>query len=164
MQVIGIHQVASLDQAIWDGPVILFNLTQQGYGDTIVFSPFSHFMATSLSQRHETSYTALEYGVTGSMSTIPANYMQSFILFYSPHGINKGVREWGQTMQRAFNRTNKHRLNDISLNYIGYYMDNGAYYFHNTMPGTNYEDTLINIKNEVKSSNSLHGNFRMVLL
>ena len=83
-------------------------------------------MATSLWQRHETFFSALEYGVTGSMSTIPANYTQSFILFYSPRGINRGVREWGQTMQRAFNRTQKHRLNDLSLNYIGYYMDNGA--------------------------------------
>ena len=136
--------------ALYDAPMILFNLTQQGHGDTVVFSPFSHFMATSLWQRSETSYTALEYGVTGSMSTIPANYAQSFILFYSPRGINKGVREWGQTMQRAFNRTQTHRLNDLSLNYMGYYMDNGAYYFHNTMPGLNYEDTQVNIVNQIK--------------
>ena len=83
-------------------------------------------MATSLWQRHETFFSALEYGVTGSMSTIPANYTQSFILFYSPRGINRGRRAWDQTTPRAFNRTQKQRLNDLSLNYIGYYMDNGA--------------------------------------
>ena len=141
------HVIAN---AAWDSPVIVFNLTQRGSGDTVILSSFSNFMATSLSQRQEGSYAALEYGVTGSMITVPANYTQSFIVFYSSNGINKGVREWGQTMQRAFNRTQQHRLNDVSLNYMGYYMDNGAYYFHNTMPGTNYEDTTINIVNQIQ--------------
>jgi hypothetical protein len=81
------------------GPVVLFNLTERGEGDMLVLSPFSHFMATSLSQRSN----ILKHGVMGSISTIPANYMHSMIVFYSPHGLNSGIREWGQTMQRAFN-------------------------------------------------------------
>jgi hypothetical protein len=86
-----------------------------------------------LAQKDTKPQRALEYGVVGSMSTIPANYMHSFIVFYSAQGINKGMREWGQTLQRVFNRTNEHRLNDLSLNYLGYYIDNGAYYCYNTM-------------------------------
>ncbi len=56
----------------------------------------------------------LEYGVMGSILSIPANYNHSMIVFYSSRGINEGVREWGQTMQRAYNRTNEHRLNDLT--------------------------------------------------
>jgi hypothetical protein len=121
------------------GPVVLFNLTQVGEGDLLVLSPFSRFMATSLSQRSN----VLEYGVMGSMSYIPANYNQSLIVFYSPRGINNGIREWGQTMQHAFNRTNQNRLNDLTINYLGYYTDNGAYYYYNTEQGMNYEQTMI---------------------
>ena len=127
------------------GPVVLFNLTQQGNGDTLFLSPFSRFMDTSLTQRNQTSCRALEYGVVGSMSTIPAAYEHSFIVFYSSQGINRAVRAWGEAMQRVYKRTNEHRVNDISLNYIGYYMDNGAYYFHNTIPGKNYQDTMLEI-------------------
>ena len=131
------------------GPVVLFNLTQQGNGDTLVLSPFSRFMDTSLTQTDQPPRRALEYGVIGSMQTIPDNYMHSFIVFYSSQGINKAVREWGQTMQRVFNRTNEHRLNDLSLNYIGYYIDNGAYYCYNTLPGKNYQDTMIEIAQQI---------------
>jgi hypothetical protein len=115
-----------------DGLVALFDLAHRGEGDMLVLSPMSHFMATSISQRNETLDSIFEYGVMGSMSTIPANYMHSFIIFYSPRGINAGVQEWGRTMQRAFNRTNKHRLNDVAVNYVGYYTNNGGYYYYNT--------------------------------
>ena len=50
--------------------IILFNLTQQGEGDILVLSPFSQFMATSLSQ---TNSNISEYG--------------------------KGIRDWCQIMQ-----------------------------------------------------------------
>jgi hypothetical protein len=132
-----------------DGPVVLFNLTQQGEGDVLVLSPFSHFMATSLSQRNNTRDSILEYGVMGSMSSIPANYMHSFIVFYFPRGVNEGLREWGQTMQKAYNRTNQHRLNDLTINYLGYYTDNGGYYYYNTEQGMNYETTMINVAHQI---------------
>ncbi|CAF4445138.1 unnamed protein product, partial [Rotaria magnacalcarata] len=40
--------------------------------------------------------------------------------------------QWGSLMQKVFNRTNKYRLNDLTINYLGYYTDNGAYYYYNT--------------------------------
>ncbi|CAF3719866.1 unnamed protein product [Adineta steineri] len=127
------------------GPVVLFNLTQRGENDILVLSPFSRFMATSLSQTNN----RLEYGVMGSILTIPANYNHSMIVFYSSEGINEGIRKWGKTMQKAFNRTNKNRLNDLTINYLGYYTDNGAYYYYNTEQGMNYEETMINVHNQI---------------
>jgi hypothetical protein len=132
-----------------DGPVALFDLAHRGEGDMLVLSPMSHFMATSVSQRNETLDSIFEYGVMGSISTIPANYMHSFIVFYSPHGINAGVQEWGQIMQRVFNRTNQHRLNDVTVNYVGYYTNNGGYYYYNTEKGINYEETMVNVAHQI---------------
>jgi hypothetical protein len=113
-----------------------------GEDDILVLSPYSHFMATSLIQRKNSSDSVLEYGVMGSMSSIPANYNHSMIIFYSSHGINEGIREWGETMQRAFNRTNQNRLTDLTINYLGYY------YYH-TEQGMNYEETMINICHQI---------------
>jgi hypothetical protein len=124
-----------INSGMQGGPVILFNFTQQGEEDILVLSPFSRFMATSIG---ETNHT-LEYRVMGSILSIPANYNHSMIVFYSSKGINEGMREWDQTMQKAYNRTNEHRLNDITINYLGYYNDGGAYYFYNTEQGINYE-------------------------
>ena len=132
------------------GPVVVFDANHRGEADMMVLSPLSHFMATSLNQRNRTDERVLEYGVMGSMGTIPANYVQSFIVFYSPHGVNEGVREWGALMQRAFNRTNENRLNDITVNYLGYYTDNGGYYYYNTEPGQNYEQTMIDAMQQIK--------------
>jgi hypothetical protein len=106
-------------------------------------------MDTSFLQTTRASNSILEYGVVGSMTTVPANYTQSFIVFHSPQGVNKATREWGQTLQRVYNRTNEYRLNDLSLNYLGYYIDNGGYYCYNTLPGTNYEDTMIEIAEQI---------------
>jgi hypothetical protein len=133
-----------------DGPVTLFDLAHQGETDMLVLSPFSHFMATSLSQRNTGLDSVLEYGVLGSIATIPPNYMHSFIVFYSPNGINDGIQEWGQTMQRAFNRSNEHRLNDLAVNYLGYFTNNGGYYYYNTQPGLNYEETMVNVAHDIK--------------
>ncbi|CAF3718368.1 unnamed protein product [Rotaria sp. Silwood1] len=131
---------------IQSGPVVLFNLTQQGEGDMLVLSPFSQFMATSLSQ---TNSNILEFGVMGSMLSIPANYTHSMVVFYALNGINEGIREWGQIMQSEYNRTNLHRLSDVTINYLGYYTDNGGYYYYNTEKGVNYEETMVDVRHQI---------------
>ena len=134
------------------GPVVVFDLASKGEGDALVISPFSHFMATSLTQRNRTlaGSSDLEYGVMGSMKSIPPNYEQSLIVFYSHDGVNVAVREWGEVMQKAFDRTNEHRLNDITINTLGYYTDNGGYYYYNTESGVNYEQTIIDAAHLIK--------------
>jgi hypothetical protein len=83
------------------------------------------------------------------MLSIPANYNHSMIIFYSSNGINEGIRQWGETMQREYNRTNQHRLNDLTINSLGYYTDNGGYYYYNTEKGINYEETMVNVRHQV---------------
>ena len=133
-----------------DGPIVLLDLNKRGEGDMMVLSPLSHFMATSLYQRNKQTQPVLEYGVMGSMTTIPANYVQSFIVFHSPDGTNEGIREWGELMQRAFNRTEENRFNDITVNYLGYYTNNGGYYYYNPEVGQTFEQTMIDVFQQIK--------------
>ncbi|CAF3984657.1 unnamed protein product [Rotaria sordida] len=137
---------AVIDSGMEGGPIVIFNFTQQGENDLLILSPFSQFMATSLSQ----TTNILQCGVLGSIISIPENYNYSMIIFYSSKGINEGIREWGKTMQQAYNRTNQYRLNDLTINYLGYYTDNGAYYYYNTEKEINYEETLINIYHQIR--------------
>ncbi|CAF1295347.1 unnamed protein product [Didymodactylos carnosus] len=99
------------------GPVVLFNLTQHGQNDVIILSPFVQFMATSLSQQDN----ILQYGVMGSIKTIPANYNHTMILFYSSNRINDALRQY----------------------------DGGAYYYYNTESGLNYEETLLSVHKKI---------------
>ncbi len=57
----------------------------------------------------------------GSILSITPKYNHSFIIFYSSKGINEGIKEWGETMQKAYNRTNQYRINDLTINNLGYY-------------------------------------------
>ncbi|CAF1399023.1 unnamed protein product [Adineta ricciae] len=132
-----------VEAGIESGPIVVFNLTQQGEGDMLVLSPFSQFMSSSFVQ---TNTSTLEYGVLGSILSIPSNYNHSMMVFYSPNGINLGVREWGQLMQKEYNRTQKYRSADLTINYLGYYTDNGGYYYYNTEKGVNYEETMVDIR------------------
>lgn len=127
------------------GPLVIFNQTQRGEGDILVLSPLSRFMATSIAQ----TKNILEYGVVGSMFSITPNYNHSLIVFYSSKGINEGIREWGQVMQRAYNRTDEYRINDLSINNLGYYTDNGAYYYYHTEDGMNYEQTMLDALHQI---------------
>ena len=135
-----------IESGMQGGPIVLFDLPKQGEGDILVLSSFSRFMATSLSQKNKNT---LEFGVIGSMLSIPADYNHSMLVFYSSKGINEGIREWGQIMQREYQRTDQYRLNDLTINYLGYYTDNGGYYYYNTEKGTNYEETIVDIRHKV---------------
>ncbi|CAF1382632.1 unnamed protein product, partial [Adineta ricciae] len=132
-----------VESGIESGPIVIFNLTQQGEGDLLILSPFSQFMSSSFVQ---TNTSTLEYGVLGSILSIPSNYNHSMMVFYSPNGINLGIREWGQMMQKEYNRTQKYRSADLTINYLGYYTDNGGYYYYNTEKGVNYEETMVDIR------------------
>ncbi|CAF1238587.1 unnamed protein product [Adineta ricciae] len=136
-----------VQSGIGSGPIVVFNLTQKGEGDLLVLSPFSHFMSSSFSQ---TKQNTLEYGVMGSILSIPANYNHSMMVFYSPNGINQGIRAWGQMMQKEYNRTQKYRSSDLTNNYLGYYTDNGGYYYYNTEKGLNYEETMVDIRHRLQ--------------
>ncbi|CAF1333687.1 unnamed protein product [Rotaria magnacalcarata] len=95
-------------------PLIIFDSTEYGQNDSIIISPLSEFMSTSLSVNKH----ILEYGFIGSIKSIPRNSTNSLIIYYSSDGINHLMEQWGSLMQKVFNRTNKYRLNDLTINYL----------------------------------------------
>ncbi|KAK7089407.1 hypothetical protein V1264_024716 [Littorina saxatilis] len=125
------------------GPVALFD----GSGDTLVISPANRFMAASNwhSDNSEDGHL-LQYGIMGGVTTVPANTVMEFIVYYSSGGINRAFEGWGSYLRQAYQRTDYYVRNDFTNNYLGYWTDNGAYYYYNTEQNKTYQQTMLDVK------------------
>jgi len=143
---VGIWNTTNADKKITSGldsgPLVLFNT----FGDTIVFSSFTQHMSTSLDMRYRASMMTLAWGVMGGVDSIPKGYNLWTMASYSPNGVNWAMEKWGEELRLHYGRTTEYRDTDLTNNYIGYYTDNGAYYYYVTEPGEDYETTMINAR------------------
>ena len=115
-----------------------------------VLSPLSNVMAIS----HTSPYSGrLVYGIMGNSTSIPANMVFQTVLYVTAGGPNRAVRSWGTKMRAWYGKqdTSAARQRDFSLQYIGYTTDNGAYYYYNTIPGENYQQTMFAVKDYAQS-------------
>jgi hypothetical protein len=91
---------------------------------------------------------ALEAGLLGSITEIPANYTSETMLFLGRRdpticapracGINSAVASWGKALRRYKGKDTRFPAGgfDQTLAYLGYYSDNGAFYYYYTGPET----------------------------
>ncbi|MCB9477583.1 MAG: hypothetical protein H6685_12020 [Deltaproteobacteria bacterium] len=121
------------------GPLVLWSDDL----DVIVFSPMDHFFDTVI-MRGEGE---IEHGLQGELETIPAGTTHRFLMVEGP-GINATIEEWGRLMREDHGKTVPDRYADMGLSYLGYWTDNGGYYYYNTEPGMNEEDTMFAVKDD----------------
>ena len=50
---------------------------------------------------------------------------------------------WGRMMQQRHGKAPDQPHTDMATNYLGYWMDNGAYYYYHTLPNTTYQVQLL---------------------
>ena len=101
------------------------------------------------------------YGPLGSLESIPAAFSLETIVVAFAGGPTDAVLHWGDQMLTQYEKTRKGPDFDLTLTYLGYSTDNGAYYYYNTEPDMNYEDTLIAVK---KYADSEHIPYKYILL
>ncbi|ELU14573.1 hypothetical protein CAPTEDRAFT_226975 [Capitella teleta] len=131
-------QGSKLDGGMMSGPLILFDHQD----NVLIVSPFNNFMAASFCH----SGQSISWGIMGGVDSVTQGFVHETIVFYGQHGINQAMRDWGKLMQKVYNRKTSLRYDDVSISYIGYYTDNGAYYYHFKEPGMNYEQTMLAIQ------------------
>ncbi|PVD22557.1 hypothetical protein C0Q70_18373 [Pomacea canaliculata] len=122
------------------GPIALFD----GSGATLVISPSSNFMAASNS--HSRATNSLSYGIMGEVDTVPPGYSLDTILYFGDAGVNRAFQGWGELLRFLYRRTDEFVSNDLTINYLGYWTDNGAYYYYNTEPNKTYQDTMLDVR------------------
>ncbi|XP_033764085.1 uncharacterized protein LOC117345186 [Pecten maximus] len=136
------------------GPLAIFDET----GTTLLLSSADNFMASSV-WHQESPGGRVNWGVMGGVDSIPAGYSVRTILVPA-QGINTAFEYWGLILRSCHQHDGtRQRIYsaDTTISHLGYWTDNGAFYYYNTEDSENgqnitYEQTLTN----VKTYSSLH--------
>eukprot|EP00977_Amphora_coffeiformis_P005903 scaffold1248_cov170-Amphora_coffeaeformis.AAC.22 len=144
------HRVGTLDDlqvndALSSGPMAIFNQEC-----VLVLSVASSFMSTSSMYRPKLQ--EFGFGVMGSITSIPENYEMSVIVSSHPRigptGIRDAFTSWGSKLQ-TLHQTN--RMKDVTLDYLQYSTDNGAYYYYHADENKTYQDTILQLQDHVEN-------------
>ncbi|VDI03427.1 Hypothetical predicted protein [Mytilus galloprovincialis] len=130
---------ADLTDGMGGGPIAIFD----EMGNTVIISPLDNFMSSSFWHEDHPG-GRINFGVMGGAKSIPANYRQRFILLASS-SINQAFQDLGKALRKVSGASPKkefYRQNDVTLKYLGYWTDNGAYYYYNTEANKTYEQTM----------------------
>jgi len=122
------------------GPIILFGDDPQDL-DVLVFSPLDHFFV-SVVDFVDGQLTA---GLAGEVDAAPAGFAHRFLLVEG-HGINATVARWGALLRADRGTRGPDRYSDTGLSRLGYWTDNGAFYYYHTEEGMSYAETLLGVK------------------
>ncbi|MEQ9504031.1 MAG: hypothetical protein RIT81_44660 [Deltaproteobacteria bacterium] len=122
-----------------NGPLILI----ADDGDALVFSPLDHFFVSLVWFEDG----AIHYGIEGEVDTVPAGMTHRFVMV-TGYGVNATAEAWGAHLRADRGTTAPDRYADRGLSHLGYWTDNGAYYYYDTEPGMNEEDTMLAVKEE----------------
>ena len=134
------------------GPLILFDQEM----NVLVFSPLDHFFISLI----EFKDGRIHYGIEGEVEKIPAGFTHRFLLVRG-RGLNATVAHWGKLINEDRGRTPPGRYADNGLSYLGYWTDNGAYYYYQTEPGLNEADTLLAVKDDADARGIPYGYFQL---
>ncbi|KAK6165976.1 hypothetical protein SNE40_022775 [Patella caerulea] len=124
------------------GPIAFFDKKD----NVVIIAPFSEFMSASTMMDNSTNPETLDWGIMGGVMEVPEDFMAQFMIFYSPNGINKAFQEWGSLMRDFYGKESSYRKSDMTINYLGFWTDNGGYYYHKTEDGNDYEQTIYDIQ------------------
>ena len=153
------------------GPMILWpesDAQASSSSNAMVLSPMLNVMALNLAVLPAAATGAatsrVAFGVMGAVSAVPAGFAARVVAFFGTEGagINGAMAEWGAAMRRWTGKAHAgaNRLSDITLKYLGYSTDNGAYYYYHTDDGgegkkkrklrssaqISYQETLVNVR------------------
>ncbi len=120
-------------------PLVLFD---GGVSNALTISPYSNFMSGS---QYIDASGQLNCGVMGGVTSIPAGFDFETIVYYGG-GVNAAMRGWGAALRARSGKTPASRDADHSINYLGYWTDNGAYYYYLTEEGKSYDQTLVDVR------------------
>ena len=105
------------------GPLVLFDRRGRV---AVTLSPFSSFMSASLAA---SKAGIAEFGVVGSMLSVPAGYSMSTIAVFGDSGVTNTVLAWGDALLSQYGKIRMAAWEEHTTRYLGYATDNGAYYY-----------------------------------
>ena len=105
----------------------------------------------ALTSQPSSDLNEIWFGLPGTVDTLPENgYDIETIISYSEHGFYEGIQKWGEILRTRHGKGLERRESDDTVNYLGYWTDAGAYYYYNTEPDKNYEETMLDIYKDIR--------------
>ncbi|HME54002.1 MAG TPA: hypothetical protein VKM55_17380 [Candidatus Lokiarchaeia archaeon] len=124
-------------------PVILYDDELNAFA----FSTLDHFLVSGIKRYKK--QRAMSCGLAGSVEKTPEGFTLESMVFFGK-GINAVVEAWGALFRKRHGAKIRDPYNNPITSTLGYNTDNGAFYYYNTEPGKNYEDTMIAIREQHK--------------
>ncbi len=122
------------DAADTSTPWLLFD----DQANAVVISPASHFMVASMIGDGQKEIGS---GFNPRLRNLPAGFTQQTLVAFG-NGINKTWDLWGQALLSLEHAQRPGDEADTVLKYLGYWTDNGAFYYYNYDMARGYAGTL----------------------
>lgn len=130
-----IQSVHGLSKGPTGGPTVLYNSSDVSNKNVMILSPFGksqyYKTFTAGNNKNWKGESALSPGTSGRITRLPKGFKQSFILMQAKDGgITAALAEYGKIMEAKSSRPSRSnkKLDDITLQKIGYQTDNGSFY------------------------------------
>ncbi|MCP4762554.1 MAG: hypothetical protein GY870_12305 [archaeon] len=88
-------------------------------------------------------------GLEGEIKSIPKGHTYSYMLIFDS-GINNTLQKIGDLLREFHNKKRKSMYMDKIISYIGYWTDNGAYYYYRPIKGKKLSETLLEVNKHSK--------------
>jgi len=121
----------------YGGPLVLFD---EQLENVVIISSLNNFMVSSM----EFSESKIKLGLMGSVTEIPKGETLEFLVVYA-NTLRGAFTRWGAMLRQYNGKATSIENTDLVTNYLGYWMDNGAYYYYNPLPNTSYQDTVLEL-------------------
>ena len=125
---------AGCSTGVRGGPCVLFQRDDPAHGTAIVLSALDHFLVTTqVTELPKDSYSPDQKLIWGastvaSIDILPQGYSHSFIAVVGQDGVTDTIGKWGRFLRKHYKLPT--RMNDITIQTLGYQTDAGAQYCH----------------------------------
>ena len=115
----------------------------------VLVSSLNHFMTNGVVKVMPPKKVSAPWGFgcgpNGEVNHLPAQTSFMYLMVFG-QGIHATFKRWGDLLRQYYGVSPKDRYLDVMTSSLGYFTDNGAYYYYNPLPKKKYDQTLLAVK------------------
>ncbi len=140
-------------------PLLIFDDS----GTCAALCPMNDFMirATRVMHRGGGLEPAIATGLNGELARLDPGHESKTVLVFSESGVNGAMELLGKKLMSRSGKKPADPRGSTAVGTLGYWTDNGAYYYYRAEPGKNYETALLEMKDYLDSEGIRVGYFQL---
>ncbi len=97
--------------------------------NAFILSALDHFITHGVKKEQIGDKARISCGPNGLLEKVPPGHVSSYLLVFG-RGINATFLRWGELLRQQHNSPAKDRYVDVITSKVGYFTDNGGYYYY----------------------------------